>query len=126
MASLIVRIIVKKKKSTIGLLIITSSGNKRLLDSISKNIEYDMFRYYNIPNKVNLPIISPTTDIDSIFICKSKPSIIIENEKKIPWSIKHRHANISTSKENTSPRRITTHHKFHKSCDNMIKPGLFC
>ncbi|CAF0721495.1 unnamed protein product [Rotaria sordida] len=80
-----------------------------------------MARYYNIPNKVNLPLVSPPRDIDPVFICKSKPSIIIESEKKTPRSIKHRHPNISTSKENTPPRRIAAHQKFRKPCQTMVK-----
>jgi hypothetical protein len=87
-----------------------------------------MSRYYNIPNKVNLPPVVPlSTDIDSIYICKSKAPIIIESEKKSSWPIKHRHPNISTSKENTPPRRI---HKLHKPWQTVVKttvlkPGEF-
>jgi hypothetical protein len=80
-----------------------------------------MSRYYNIPNKVNLPIKPPSTDIDPIFICKSKTPIIIENEKKTSWPIKHRHPNISISKENTPPRRITTQHKLNKPWQTVVK-----
>jgi hypothetical protein len=80
-----------------------------------------MSRYYNIPNKVNLPLTSSITDIDPVFICKSKTPFIIENEKKISWPIKHRHPNISISKENTPPRRITAHQKLHKPWQTVVK-----
>jgi len=80
-----------------------------------------MSRYYNIPNKVNLPIAPISTDIDPVYICKSKPPIIIESEKKSSCPIKHRHPNISTSKENTPPRRINTHHKLHKPWQIVVK-----
>ncbi|CAF3182874.1 unnamed protein product [Rotaria sp. Silwood2] len=83
-----------------------------------------MARYYNIPNKVNLPLMSPPRDVDPVFTCKSKSSIIIETENKTPRSIKHRHPHISTSKENTPPRRIATHHKLHKPSQTVIKPIL--
>jgi hypothetical protein len=87
-----------------------------------------MSRYYNIPNKVNLPPVIPfSTDIDPVYICKSKSPIIIESEKKSSWPIKHRHPNISTSKENTPPRYI---HKLHKQWQTVVKttvlkPGRF-
>jgi hypothetical protein len=80
-----------------------------------------MSRYYNIPNKVNLPIVPPPTDIDPIFICNSKAPIIIEPEKKTSWPIKHRHPNISTSKENTPPRRINTYNKLQKPWQTVVK-----
>lgn len=90
-----------------------------------------MARYYNIPNKVNLPLVSPSSDVDPFLISKSsKPSIIIESEKKTPRQIKHRHPNISAAKENTPPRRIVTHNKLCKPLQavvksNVPKPGLF-
>jgi hypothetical protein len=90
-----------------------------------------MSRYYNIPNKVNLPIVPYSTDIDPVYICKSKSPIIIESEKKPLWPIKHhRHPNISTSKENTPPRRINTYNKLHKPWQTVVKttvlkPGGF-
>jgi hypothetical protein len=80
-----------------------------------------MSRYYNIPNKVNLPIVPPSVDIDPNFICKSKTPIIIENEKKKYWSTKSRYPNISLSKENTPPRRIATYRKLHKPWQTVVK-----
>ncbi|CAF3232028.1 unnamed protein product [Rotaria socialis] len=77
--------------------------------------------YYNIPNKVNLPLMSPSKDIDPIFISKSKPSIIIESEKKTARQIKHRHPNISNAKENTPPRRIATYNKLYKPLQTVVK-----
>lgn len=62
-----------------------------------------MSRYYHLPNKVNLPFIPHSTDIDLGYHCKSKPTIVIESEKKS--SIKVRQPTISISKENTPPRR---------------------
>jgi hypothetical protein len=93
-----------------------------------------MSRYYNIPNKVNLPIIPHSTDLDPVYNCKSKTPIIIELEKKSSWPIKHRHPNICTSKENTPPRRINAHQKLHKPWQTVVKttvlkPGeyiIFC
>jgi len=85
-----------------------------------------MSRYYNIPNKVNLPLVPTTIDIESVHISKSKPPIIIEHEKKTSWPIKPRHPNISTSKENTPPRRVTTnHHKLlHKPWQTVVKTSV--
>jgi hypothetical protein len=80
-----------------------------------------MSRYYNIPNKVNLPIVPSSSDIDPVYICKSKPPIIIDFEKKSSWPIKPRHPNISTSKENTPPRRTNTHQKLHKPWQTVVK-----
>ena len=80
-----------------------------------------MSRYYNIPNKVNLPIVPHTIDVDPVYNYKSKPSIVIESEKKSSWPIKHRHLNICTSKENTPPRRINSRQKLHKPWQTVVK-----
>lgn len=61
-----------------------------------------MSRYYHLPNKVNLPFIPHSADIEPGYPCKSKPSIVIESEKK---STKFRQPTISISKENTPPKR---------------------
>ncbi|CAF0972103.1 unnamed protein product [Adineta steineri] len=83
-----------------------------------------MSRYYNIPNKVNLPLTSPPTDFDSIFMCKSRPPIIIEHEKKSIWPNKYRHSNISNAQENTPPRRMSTFRKLHKPWQTMVKTNV--
>jgi hypothetical protein len=83
-----------------------------------------MSRYYNIPNKVNLPLVIPSTDIESLLNSKSKASLIIEHEKKSSWPIKHRHPNICTAKENTPPRRMATHHKFYKPWQTVVKTSV--
>ena len=80
-----------------------------------------MSRYYQIPNKVNLPIVPCPVNNDPVYMCKSKPSVSIESEKKVPWPTKYRHPNISTSKENTPPRRI---HKYDKLHLTMANSGL--
>lgn len=80
-----------------------------------------MSRYYNIPNKVNLPLVPYSTDIDPVYNCKSKTSFIVENEKKSSWPNKHRHPTIGLSKENTPPRRINTHQKIHKPWQTVVK-----
>lgn len=78
-----------------------------------------MSRYYSIPNKVNLPLLPHSIDIDPGYNCKSKPSIIIESEKKSSWPIKNRQLTISLSKENTPPRR--TYHKLQKQWQTVAK-----
>lgn len=78
-----------------------------------------MSRYYRLPNKVNLPIASNTSDSNSI--CKPKTSILNESEKKFPWPIKNRHPNISNSKENTPPRRVQHQQKLHKPWQTIVK-----
>ncbi len=65
-----------------------------------------MSRYYNIPNKVNLPI---------------KPHII-ESEIKSSYQIKHRQPTISISKENTPPR--CTQQKLHKPWQTVVKTTI--
>jgi hypothetical protein len=64
-----------------------------------------MSRYYNIPNKVNLPIVPSTNDIEPMLLSKGKTGFTIEHEKKSSWPMKHRYPAISTAKENTPPRR---------------------
>ena len=78
-----------------------------------------MSRYYQLPNKVNLPIAS--NNHDSISLNKSKTSIFNECEKKFPWPIKHRLPNISNSKENTPPRRAHYHQKLYKPWQTVVK-----
>lgn len=80
-----------------------------------------MSRYYNIPNKVNLPIAPHGTHADPLFACKSKAPLIIENEKKIGWPSKSRYPNISNSQENTPPRRIPSYRKLHKPWQTVVK-----
>lgn len=72
-----------------------------------------MSRYYHIPNKVNLPFIPHSAEIEFGYPCKSKPSIVIESEKK---SMKIRQPPISISKENTPPR-----HKHQKPWQTIAK-----
>ena len=81
-----------------------------------------MSRYYNIPNKVNLPLVSPLADVEPGHMGKGKASILIEHEKKSVWPIRHRYPNISTSKENTPPRRMPVHpSKLHKPWQTVVK-----
>lgn len=75
-----------------------------------------MSRYYNIPNKVNLPIVS------------SNSNVHVEHEKKSTWSIRNRHPNISMAKENTPPRRapVVNHHhsKLYKPWQTFVKASV--
>ncbi|UJR35386.1 hypothetical protein I4U23_028143 [Adineta vaga] len=80
-----------------------------------------MPRYYNIPNKVNLPLVSHSIDRDPVSMCKSKSPLIIENEKKLAWPTKSRYPNISNSQENTPPRRIPTYRKLHKPWQTVVR-----
>ncbi|CAF1328676.1 unnamed protein product [Adineta ricciae] len=80
-----------------------------------------MPRYYHIPNKVNLPLVTHSNNLDPISVCKSKPPIIIEHEKKSAWSSKSRHPNISDSQENTPPRRISAYRKLNKPWQTVVR-----
>ena len=86
-----------------------------------------MSRYYTIPNKVNLPIVPYSIDIDPVYSCKSKAPIVIESEKKPSWPPKHRQPNISISKENTPPRRKNTYQKPWQTVvkTSVLKPGSY-
>lgn len=81
-----------------------------------------MSRYYNIPNKVNLPLVSPLAAVEPSHMGKGKASILIEHEKKSVWPVRHRYPNISTSKENTPPRRMAAHpSKLQKPWQTVVK-----
>ena len=84
-----------------------------------------MSRYYNIPNKVNLPIAVPPADLEPALRCKAKASITIEHERRNAWPVKHRHPNISTAKENTPPRRAPAYHpKLYKPWQTLVKASV--
>ena len=84
-----------------------------------------MSRYYNIPNKVNLPMSANSHESESILLCKPKPAVIVEHEKRSPWSLRSRHANISLAKENTPPRRAHLHHsRLYKPWQTFVKASV--